>query len=112
MHENEVVAALVAFDERVNQVRLAGPGGDTALDLLAQLHLLAPEDPRVRQRGELLAGLFLTLARAAESRGDLGEAAAHYQAAIEASAPSEAREGLARVEEAVRSQSRAEAQPQ
>lgn len=95
--------ALAELDLRLSRSELAGPGGGTALDALVELRALAPSDPRVTERTRILTELFLTLGRAAEGRGDLGEAAVHYQAAVDASPTrTELRAHLTQIEDQVR----------
>ncbi len=75
---------LVQADTRMREGRLAGPGGDQALDHLLAARKLAPEDARVRDRLGVLADTFEQLADGALAAGDLTEAAAHLQAAVNA----------------------------
>ncbi|HUS63681.1 MAG TPA: hypothetical protein VMZ28_04020 [Kofleriaceae bacterium] len=75
---------LVQADARMRDGRLTGPGGDQALDHLLAARKLAPDDARVHDRLAALADTFERLADGAIAAGDLAEAAAHLQAAINA----------------------------
>lgn len=86
----EIATQLRRADERLRAGRLAGPGGDTALDHLTAARELAPDDPRLEGRLRLLAGVFADLGERALARGDLDEAAAHFQAALQAEPGSDA----------------------
>jgi hypothetical protein len=69
-------------DERIQSGRLAGAQGDAALDHLVAARGLLPEDPRLTSRLRLLANKFEELGGHAVSRGDLEEAAAHFEAVL------------------------------
>jgi hypothetical protein len=71
-------------DARILEGRLAGPGGDSALDHLLAAQDLASGDARVTSRLRLLADKFEQFGARAMARGDLREAAVHYQAAVRA----------------------------
>jgi hypothetical protein len=71
-------------DTRILEGRLAGAGGDTALDHLLAAKDLASGDARVASRLRLLADKFEQFGARAMARGDLREAAVHYQAAVRA----------------------------
>jgi len=71
-------------DARILEGRLAGSGGDSALDHLLAAKDLAAGDARVTSRLRLLADKFEQFGARAMARGDLREAAVHYQAAVRA----------------------------
>jgi hypothetical protein len=72
-------------DSRAEEGRLVGSGGDAALDHLLRARQLAPPgDRRIRERLVLLADKLQALANVAMSRGNLNEAAAHINAALQA----------------------------
>jgi len=72
-------------DTRAEEGRLVGSGGDAALDHLLRARQLAPPgDRRIRERLVLLADKLQALATLAMSRGNLNEAAAHVNAALQA----------------------------
>jgi hypothetical protein len=77
-------------DARIREGRLAGSGGDSALDHLLSAKELAADDARVTSRLRILADKFEQLGDRARTRGDLGEAAVHYQAALRADPAREA----------------------
>jgi hypothetical protein len=78
----ELERHLALADQRLAEGRLTGPGGDAALDHLVAARQLATDDPRVVSRLGALADTFEKLAAGALDAGDLGEAAAHLQAAL------------------------------
>jgi len=88
-----VAEELRLADSRLMEGRLAGAGGDTALDHLLAARAVAPEDPRVTSRLRLLADKFEQLGERALARRNLGEAAVHYQVALRADP---GREGIRR----------------
>ena len=107
--QRQIAQVVAQLDARVQHGQLAGPGGNSALDALTELRRLDADDPRTRRRVRQLGDLFVTLAKAAEVRGDLGEAAVHYQAALNADPTRAAvRERLARIESEVRKHTTAE----
>jgi hypothetical protein len=69
---------------RIQDGKLVGPDGDTALDHLLKAKKLAPTDKRVLEQLTLLANTFEKLGDGAIAAGDLGEAATHFQAALTA----------------------------
>lgn len=71
-------------DARILEGRLAGAGGDSALDHLLTAKDLAAGDVRVTSRLRILADKFEQFGARAMARGDLREAAVHYQAAVRA----------------------------
>jgi hypothetical protein len=75
---------LAEADRQVQAGRLAGPGGDSALDLLLSAHELRPGGEEARRRLRLLADAFEDLASLAERRAAPAEAAVHLQAALRA----------------------------
>ena len=80
----EKVAALLATaDRRIAEGRLAG-GDDAALTYLDAARELAPGDPRVEERLELLADTFEAFCTRALKREDLVEARVHLAAAEKA----------------------------
>jgi hypothetical protein len=85
-HRQEDRVALTAHvtlaDERIAAGRLAGPSGDEALDHLIAARALRADDPRVMERLSALASKFEQLGDKALERGDVAEAAAHYQGAV------------------------------
>jgi hypothetical protein len=82
--EARVVEDLRVADARILEGRLAGFGGDSALDHLLAARALAAVDARVTSRLRLIAEKFEQLGTMAEARGDLREAAVHYQTAVRA----------------------------
>ena len=80
----EVAEEVRLADARILEGRLAGGGGDTALDHLLTAKDLASGDARVTSRLRLLADKFEQFGARAMARGDLREAAVHYQAAVRA----------------------------
>ena len=103
----ELERHLALADQRLAEGRLTGPGGDAALDHLVAARQLATDDPRVVSRLGALADTFEKLATGALDAGDLGEAAAHLQAALIAD-PGRQRAGdkLHEIEARVRSDQR------
>jgi hypothetical protein len=71
-------------DDRIRAGRLAGTGNDSALDHLVTARDLVPDDPRLARRLKLVADLFGELGERALSRGDVEEAAVHFQAMLRA----------------------------
>ncbi len=71
-------------DLRLREGRLAGTGGDTALDHLLAARVAAPGDARVALRLSLLADKFEQLGALAVARKNPREAAVHYAAALKA----------------------------
>lgn len=95
-------------DERIAAGRLAGPGGDQALDHLLALRKLDPGDARVAARLLRLADAFEELGARALERARHAEAAVHFQAALKADPDrADAREKLRQVEQQIRTRSRA-----
>jgi hypothetical protein len=94
-------AELRIADQRLREGRLAGAGGDSALDHLLAAKGAAPGDPRVAARLSLLAEKFELLGASALARRNLGEAAVHLDAALRADPAREsARKKLAELEAA------------
>lgn len=94
-------AELRIADQRLREGRLAGAGGDSALDHLLAAKGAAPGDPRVAARLSLLAEKFELLGASALARKNLGEAAVHLDAALRADpARASARKKLAELEAA------------
>lgn len=103
----ELERHLALADQRLAEGRLTGPGGDAALDHLVAARQLATDDPRVVARLGALADTFEKLAAGAIDAGDLGEAAAHLQAALIADpARQRAADKLRDIEARVRSDQR------
>jgi hypothetical protein len=103
----ELERHLALADQRLAEGRLTGPGGDAALDHLVAARQLAAGDPRVVSRLGALADTFEKLAAGALDAGDLGEAAAHLQAALIADpGRRRAADQLREIEERVRSDQR------
>jgi hypothetical protein len=75
-------AKIALADQRLAAGRLAGPGGDEALDHLLAAKVLKADDARVKERLTALADKFEQLGDMALTRGDSAEAAAHYQGAV------------------------------
>jgi hypothetical protein len=71
-------------DARIASGRLAGAGGDTALDHLVAARGLSPGDARVTARLGLLAEKFEQLGDHALRRKNLAEARIHYESALRA----------------------------
>ena len=86
----QVAEEVRVADARILEGRLAGAGGDSALDHLLAAKELAAGDARVTSRLRILADKFEQLGDRARTRGDLGEAAVHYQAALRADPAREA----------------------
>ncbi|QSQ18854.1 protein kinase [Pyxidicoccus parkwayensis] len=102
-----LVSHLERADALVAAAKLVGPGEDTALAQLQAALELRPGDARTRSRLQALADTFTRLGEAAERRGDVSEAAAHYRAALEADASREPlRERMRALEEEVRARNR------
>ncbi len=98
---------LAEADRQVQAGRLAGPGGDSALDLLLSAHELRPGGEEARRRLRLLADAFEDLASLAERRAAPAEAAVHLQAALRADpSRSRLRPRLSDLEAQVRSHGR------
>jgi len=71
-------------DAQLRLARLVSPAGDGALELLLQARSAFPGEPRVELRLGTLADSLEGLGRGAEARGNLAEAAVHYQGALAA----------------------------
>lgn len=80
--EAELSARVAKADERMSTGRLAGASGDEALDHLLAAKQLKPKDARVIGRLSALADLFDQLGEIALARGDVAEAATHFQGAV------------------------------
>ncbi|HEY3445121.1 MAG TPA: serine/threonine-protein kinase [Myxococcales bacterium] len=94
---------LAQADRQIAAGRLAGPGEDTALELLLAAQKLRPDDDGARQRLRTLADAFQDLALLAESRSSPAEAAVHLQGALRADPSRESlRRRLRELEEQVR----------
>lgn len=86
----DFVAELRCADERMRAGRLSGAGNDSALDHLVAARALVPDDARLAKRVKALSSLFGDLGERALARGDVDEAAAHFQAWLRADPGSEA----------------------
>ncbi|MGC4114042.1 MAG: serine/threonine-protein kinase [Myxococcales bacterium] len=103
--EAEFTSRLEQADRQLTAGRLAGPGGDSALDLLLAAQKLRPGDERALRRLRALSDAFEELARLAEERSAPAEAAVYLQGALQADAHRQAlQERLRRLEAQVRSQ--------
>ncbi|MBI5546520.1 MAG: hypothetical protein HY901_21780, partial [Deltaproteobacteria bacterium] len=96
-------------DQHLAAGRLAGPGGDTALDLLLAARSLRPGDVRAELRLRTLADTFVDLAGLAEKRDSPAEAAVYLQGAVRADPSRESlHQRLRQLESQVRAQARGE----
>ncbi len=75
-------AQLELVDQRMDQGRLVGPGGDEALDHLLAARRLDVADAAVVQRGRALADVLVRLAHDARAHGENADVAAELQAAL------------------------------
>lgn len=82
--ERAFAAAIARADDRLQAGRLAAPRGDSALDFLEAARSELPGDPRLTARGKALADALESFGERALARGDLREAAAHFEAALRA----------------------------
>jgi predicted Ser/Thr protein kinase len=107
-HRDAQVGRLLAMaTSQVEQGRLGGAAGNSALELLVQARELRPSDARVGALAQVLSDTFFRLGEAAAARGDLAEAAVHFEAALQASpGRQDARRQLTEIEDQVRLQVR------
>ena len=77
-------AEIKVADDRMRELRLTHPPGDSALDHLLSARGLSASDRRVQDRLGKLADTFEKLGTRAAARGDLREAAIHLEAALKA----------------------------
>jgi hypothetical protein len=82
--EKRLTEEISLADEHIASGRLVAPDGDAALDHLLAARALAPDSEAVNTRLQALADRFEELADGALRGGDLAEAAAHLQAALNA----------------------------
>ncbi len=81
---DELSAALQLADRRLAEGRIAGPGGDHALDHLLTARKLGPGDPGVQRRLHAIADKYEELAAAAIDDESLEEALSHLRIVVKA----------------------------